>query len=876
MSESIGTARLDVVVGTEGVDAGVSKITAATRDMSKAAKDASTSMEQNSKRQVASLEKQIATLGKSKDEIIRWRIEQQTSGKVAADLAAKLDAQVKHLQNSGKALNAYGISAKQTAAALRGVPAQITDIAVALQSGQRPLTVLLQQGGQLKDMFGGIIPAARALGGAILGLVNPYTIAAVAAGGLLLAWKQGADEVSAFNRALDLSGNVAGTTAQRLQGLSATLVSSTATQHDAAAALAAVAQSGKFTAEQMGAVAQAALAMQAATGQAVEQTITEFSKLTENPVQAAAELNKQVHFLTSATFEHIKALQEEGRTQEAATLLIDEFSRVSTQRAQQAVADADAITKAWRAVKQGISGAIDELRNFGRLNTVVGVAQHDIAGAVQQLHGLEQMMRDEASKGKDANLGAVNAANARIKELTKLISDSQKVLRADPQMRRAAIEAANQRANDTSIALQSELGSYATQVEKLTREKKRVQTQSDAAIADATKAGNLNLVAQIKANEAQLVAAIDKEIASTAKEPKVKTPRIGRVTTARVTAIPDFSKDAANDLQKQAEAEDRATQSFLDMQAALDGPLAQAEREHAKRVAELNQLAAQSPIAAAGLTDALNAEAQAHQKNVRAIQAELDPLGTLLDDMRFELQTIGLSNTQRAVMIELRRNHIDVMSQEAQAALATANAFDAEAKSKQTSINLMDDFRQGASNALTEFVTGAKSAKDALKDFFDELAAQITKAIADQWIQKLFGQQGTSGGGTSGGGWIAGLASIFSSGGGEQWYANGGAFDSGVQKFAYGGVVSSPTNFGMSGGRLGLMGEAGPEAILPLHRGPDGKLGVRMEAANQPTHAGPTVVHQQVYVQGRPDSRTPAQFAQATAREQNRASARNR
>lgn len=57
--------------------------------------------------------------------------------------------------------------------------------------------------------------------------------------------------------------------------------------------------------------------------------------------------------------------------------------------------------------------------------------------------------------------------------------------------------------------------------------------------------------------------------------------------------------------------------------------------------------------------------------------------------------------------------------------------------------------------------------------------------------------------------------------------ANGAAIDNGnVVPFAYGGVVNSPTMFGMSGGRTGLMGEAGPEAILPLKRGAGGKLGV--------------------------------------------------
>jgi len=57
--------------------------------------------------------------------------------------------------------------------------------------------------------------------------------------------------------------------------------------------------------------------------------------------------------------------------------------------------------------------------------------------------------------------------------------------------------------------------------------------------------------------------------------------------------------------------------------------------------------------------------------------------------------------------------------------------------------------------------------------------------------------------------------------------AKGNAFSNGqLMPFADGGVVNSPTLFGMSGG-LGLMGEAGPEAIMPLARGPDGSLGVR-------------------------------------------------
>ncbi|MSU89008.1 phage tail tape measure protein [Rhodobacteraceae bacterium 2CG4] len=65
-------------------------------------------------------------------------------------------------------------------------------------------------------------------------------------------------------------------------------------------------------------------------------------------------------------------------------------------------------------------------------------------------------------------------------------------------------------------------------------------------------------------------------------------------------------------------------------------------------------------------------------------------------------------------------------------------------------------------------------------------------------------------------------------------FANGSAFSSGrVRAFAKGGVVDGPTTFPMRGG-TGLMGEAGPEAIMPLSRGPDGRLGVRTQGGGRP------------------------------------------
>jgi phage-related minor tail protein len=104
--------------------------------------------------------------------------------------------------------------------------------------------------------------------------------------------------------------------------------------------------------------------------------------------------------------------------------------------------------------------------------------------------------------------------------------------------------------------------------------------------------------------------------------------------------------------------------------------------------------------------------------------------------------------------------------------------------------------------------------------------------------------------------------------GGAMPFAKGGAFLQGqVMPFAKGGVVSQPTRFGMRGG-MGLMGEAGPEAIMPLTRGPDGRLGV--QAANG---GGPVTVVMNIStpdVQGfqRSQSQIAAQASRALARGQ--------
>ncbi|WP_461733656.1 phage tail length tape measure family protein [Klebsiella pneumoniae] len=113
-------------------------------------------------------------------------------------------------------LGKTGQSAAQTAYAMRMIPAQMTDIVVGLSTGQSQFMVLMQQGGQLKDMFGGIIPAIKGVSTYVMGLVNPFTVAAGAVGLLTYAVYQNRLDIEAATKIATESLGTNGDAAERL------------------------------------------------------------------------------------------------------------------------------------------------------------------------------------------------------------------------------------------------------------------------------------------------------------------------------------------------------------------------------------------------------------------------------------------------------------------------------------------------------------------------------------------------------------------------------------------------------------------------------------------------------------------------------------
>ncbi|MBZ1877990.1 phage tail length tape measure family protein, partial [Klebsiella pneumoniae] len=267
-------------------------------------------------------------------------------------------------------LGKTGQSAAQTAFAMRMIPAQMTDIIVGLSTGQSPFMVLMQQGGQLKDMFGGIGPAIKGVGGYVLGLINPVTLAAAAVGVLGLAYYKGSQEQDEFYKSLTLSGNLVGKTTGQLADMAARVsVVANSTTGVSAATLNQIVSSGKVAAESLERVTTAVVEISEATGIATEKLVGDFNDIAADPVAAITKLNDQYHFLTLATYNQIKALQDEGNQQDAARVATDAYANAMQQRANDIHQNLGILERAWDSLAKTAKGAWDAMLDIGREQT---------------------------------------------------------------------------------------------------------------------------------------------------------------------------------------------------------------------------------------------------------------------------------------------------------------------------------------------------------------------------------------------------------------------------------------------------------------------------------------------------------------------------
>ncbi|HDX2959168.1 TPA: phage tail tape measure protein, partial [Escherichia coli] len=194
--------------------------------------------------------------------------------------------------------------------------------------------ILLQQGGQVKDSFGGMIPMFRGLAGAITLPMVGVTSLAVATGALVYAWYQGDSTLSAFNKTLVLSGNQSGLTADRMLTLSRAGQAAGLTFNQARESLAALVNAGVRGGEQFDAINQSVARFSSASGVEVDKVAEAFGKLTTDPTSGLTAMARQFHNVTAEQIAYVAQLQRSGdeagalqAANEAATKGFDDQTR---------------------------------------------------------------------------------------------------------------------------------------------------------------------------------------------------------------------------------------------------------------------------------------------------------------------------------------------------------------------------------------------------------------------------------------------------------------------------------------------------------------------------------------------------------------------
>ncbi|HAS7881583.1 TPA: phage tail tape measure protein [Vibrio cholerae] len=710
-----------------------------------------------------------------------------------------------------------GISAGQMKAALRGLPAQFTDIAVSLQGGQEPLTVLLQQGGQLKDMFGGIGPAAKAMGGYVAGLINPFSLAAASAGALTLAYYQGSEEADRYRDAIILTGNASGVTADKLADMAKRLDEISGTQRNAAKAIAEIASTGKIAADEIGMVAQAAVMMESATGKAVSETVAEFVKLAEEPSKSIAELNKNQNFLTQAVYEQITALEKQGKTQEAVTLAVKTYSETLNQRTNEITENLGYIESAWRSLKNGAAEAWDAMLSVGRSETeydALSELNEQIEDAQRRLNNARSMLNSGIAStgygtGKVDYSEQEKAAKKALESLTKerdLLSDKIKTQEEEAKkkseinkLEQSAIEASQaiNKVKEEGLSLDEKrekaIKAYLDNIEKI----RKANPQSALLDPKAIEKDLERIKEQFKEPEKRAKAYVDgaglqmlmrlREQEAALREQLTTSGKLGSSQQELAKfeqQIADIKeKKTLTAQQKSLLAEQDAIRDQLNKNIAIEQELAL--REQAIRLQNM-----QASVTAQLANDIQKYEQSLANygagdealKRLREEQAIRDDIAKQMERATSQNLAGKISNdeldSQRALLEKSLQDRLDAMAQyyqqldalESDWSNGAKSAFDNYLYEAQRAAEISKQFFSGAFNAMEDSIYKfATTGKLSFKDFATSIISDMARIASQQAAAGLL----ELGGGLLGGGGFGSLFG-FSSGG---YTGSGGKFE---------------------------------------------------------------------------------------------------
>ncbi|RJX83498.1 phage tail length tape measure family protein [Pseudomonas sp. LS-2] len=669
-----------------------------------------------------------------------------------SEYQAKIDQSRANLTRFDDSLSRTGNTAKQTAAALRTVPSQFTDIVTSLQGGQAPFSVLLQQGGQLKDSFGGVGAAAKAMGSYVLGLVNPFTLSAAAVGVLGAALLSSQSQFNEYNKAVISTGGVVGKTADQLSAFATTLADG---RHftEAGEAVLSLAQNGRLTGEVFQEVARAATETAAATGQSAASIADQLSSTKGKVTDLAVEYSNKYGVITQSTYDQIRALEEQGDRMGAIKTLSTAVADEMTRRNKEMEDSTRGLARAWNEVRTSISSAWNQLKTGlqaspelfrlqvlqGQLQDaqelgnqkLVAYYQQQIAAA-QKVVDLQQQKAALTGQEESSRRQQIAGEDKWLADGLKYLTDQQKMEKEIAEARTQGLSSGRsqveieQRISDIRKSYEKKLSGPANQLDLTSFND--TQNQLKALTATYSNAQK-DLDAQQKAG----IISQESYAAQRAALIQAEKEEVTNAYQAEISALEATRDKTSTTPQQRIELDQKIADARTSMVKA------QQDADTALSVLATNEEGRLNNAKAA--SEAYVAQLE-RQRAALGLQGDRAAASIGLSDRRQGLQSSLDSSTdrfndERAKLLDRRKTAPDKYSQE-DYEKDLASLTTAEGKYRDTVLSNYDkvttaqsDWQSGASAAFQNYLESGRNVAGQMKTAFTNLFDGLTDSVVD-------------------------------------------------------------------------------------------------------------------------------------------------
>ncbi|MFT0666654.1 phage tail tape measure protein [Enterobacter hormaechei subsp. xiangfangensis] len=799
-------------------------------------------------------------------------------------LSGVADVLPEALSRQEAAARRAGISVGQYSAALRTLPAQFTDIATQLAGGQSPFLILLQQGGQIKDSFGGLGPMLQALRDALFGFNEESRETAESAGGIseaaeglnntseaaeklgraggllngfnlaiagtvgLLAILAGAAYSSSQQfdnvaRSLILMGGAGFSSMQQLNDAAQDVADNAgASLADSVDTLVQLNDTGKYTADQMTKIAKSIMAMGDA-GLDTKAALADFSRLVSDPVKALASLNQQYGFVDEAMMKHIITLEKTKGKTAAANEAITLFADTMEDRSNKIVEATDNIGQAWNWIKAFSSDI------FGQIGVTVRAWGNQV---IEVFKLLSTSFEALFVKMKEVSLEIMGGMITGFTDIANKLPGGETLIKSMGFDGLAESVAKNREAASKEYTQLT--AEYNKHIANLSKSQWQWEEEAKNGLGGGVK-GTGSVDRQTK----DAVSKLAEDSAKKTKEAKA-TLEAGDRTLENYRAQARTLTETLEILRQTGETHAKNTE--FSKQQSRFAELDEAAKTRALTAQEKSLLSSREAILnAAKVADQKNKEVEAQQK-INGLAQQANKYVTQMSEKTDALRdSAGLSSRQTQRMMEeaqLRQGWLngggkldDAGYKKELAALRKYYAeedklrgdwkagavsgwneyLDAATNTYDAVKNVASSTLTGLGNMLTELMTtGTASVKEFGKSMLKMILEITNQLIVAYTVQAAMGwiSGGSKGGSTPGGSYANAAAGL-------TFNAKGGVYDSpGLSKYVN-GVYDSPQYFTFQGAskfaKGGVFAEAGAEAIMPLTRDSAGRLGVRAQGS---------------------------------------------